>query len=83
MGPPPGNWLAAHRADLTLGKIAICIFVAIVIKALLSNKIPKNGNILLRNGSIFFSEIICCGTHWKCPAEMLPRGTQNIFSWRN
>ena len=28
MGPSPGNWLAAHRADLTLGKTAICIFVA-------------------------------------------------------
>ena len=26
MGPSPGNWLAAHRADLTLGKTAICIF---------------------------------------------------------
>ena len=24
----PGNWLATHRADLTLGKTAICIFVA-------------------------------------------------------
>ena len=28
MGPSPGNWLAAHRAVLTLGKTAICIFVA-------------------------------------------------------
>ena len=28
MGPSPGNWLAAHRTDLTLGKTAICIFVA-------------------------------------------------------
>ena len=28
MGPSPGNWLAAHRADLTLGKTAICLFVA-------------------------------------------------------
>ena len=28
MGPSPGNWLAAHRADLTLGKTAICIFGA-------------------------------------------------------
>ena len=28
MGPSPDNWLAAHRADLTLGKTAICIFVA-------------------------------------------------------
>ena len=28
VGLSPGNWLAAHRADLTLGKIAICIFVA-------------------------------------------------------
>ena len=28
MGPSPGNWLAAHRADLTLGKTAICIFRA-------------------------------------------------------
>ena len=28
MGPSPGNWLASHRADLTLGKTAICIFVA-------------------------------------------------------
>ena len=23
MGPSPGNWLAAHRADLTFGKTAI------------------------------------------------------------
>ena len=28
MGPSPGNWLAAYREDLTLGKTAICIFVA-------------------------------------------------------
>ena len=28
VGPSPGNWLAAHRADLTLDKTAICIFVA-------------------------------------------------------
>ena len=28
MGHSPGNWLAAYRADLTLGKTAICIFVA-------------------------------------------------------
>ena len=28
MGPSPGTWLAAHRADLTFGKTAICIFVA-------------------------------------------------------
>ena len=28
MGSSPGNWLAAHRADLALGKNAICIFVA-------------------------------------------------------
>ena len=28
MGPSSGNWLAAHRADLTLAKTAICIFVA-------------------------------------------------------
>ena len=28
MGPSPGNWLAAHRADLTLGKTAFCIFEA-------------------------------------------------------
>ena len=28
MGPSPSNWLAAHRADLTLGKTAICMFVA-------------------------------------------------------
>ena len=28
MGPSPGYWLAALRADLTLGKTAICIFVA-------------------------------------------------------
>ena len=28
MGPSPGNCLAAHRADLTLGKTAICIFAA-------------------------------------------------------
>ena len=28
MGPSPGNWLAVHRADLTLGMTAICIFVA-------------------------------------------------------
>ena len=28
VGPSPGNWLAAHRVDLTLGKTAICIFVA-------------------------------------------------------
>ena len=28
----PGNWLAAHRADLTLGKTAICIDkIAIII----------------------------------------------------
>ena len=25
--PHQGNWLAAHRADLTLVKTAICIFV--------------------------------------------------------
>ena len=29
MDPSPGNWLAAHRADHTLDKTAICIFVAI------------------------------------------------------
>ena len=28
MSPSPGNWLAALRADLTLGMTAICIFVA-------------------------------------------------------
>ena len=28
MGRSPGNWLASHIADLTLGKTAICIFVA-------------------------------------------------------
>ena len=28
MDPSQGNWLAAHRADLTLGKTSICIFVA-------------------------------------------------------
>ena len=28
MDPSLGNWLAAHRADLTLDKTAICIFVA-------------------------------------------------------
>ena len=28
VGPSPGNWLATHRAELTLGKTAICIFVA-------------------------------------------------------
>ena len=28
VGPSRGNWLAAHRADLTLGKTAICIFIA-------------------------------------------------------
>ena len=28
MGPSPGNWLAAHRADFTLGKTVIYIFVA-------------------------------------------------------
>ena len=28
VGLSPGNWLAGHRADLTLGKTAICIFVA-------------------------------------------------------
>ena len=28
MGPSPGHLLAAHRADLTLGKTAMCIFVA-------------------------------------------------------
>ena len=26
VGPSPGNWLAAHRANFTLGKAAICIF---------------------------------------------------------
>ena len=28
VGPSPGNWLAAHRAGLTLCKTDICIFVA-------------------------------------------------------
>ena len=28
VGHSPGNWLAAHRADLNLGKTAICTFVA-------------------------------------------------------
>ena len=28
MGSSPGNWLAAHRADFTLAKTVICIFVA-------------------------------------------------------
>ena len=28
VGPSPGNWLAAHTADITMGKTAICIFVA-------------------------------------------------------
>ena len=27
VGPSPGNWLAVHRVDLTLGKTAICIIV--------------------------------------------------------
>ena len=26
--PSPGNWLASHRADLTLSKTAVCKFVA-------------------------------------------------------
>ena len=30
MGPSPGNWLAAYRADLTLGKTVICIVVAML-----------------------------------------------------
>ena len=28
MGPSPGNWLATHRAYLTLSKTAMSIFVA-------------------------------------------------------
>ena len=39
MDPSPGNWLAAHRADLTWGKTAICIFVAKIEPALNIDKL--------------------------------------------
>ena len=62
MGPSPGNWLAAHRADLTLGKTAICIFGAKFFYGFVLSicKCPlKTGFTVCANWLLGKPEIIC------------------------
>ena len=64
MGLSPGNWLAAHRADLTLGKTAIwCIYSpAFFCSRKLTNLIMRKGkkktarNIVARV-SLYFQDL--------------------------
>ena len=78
MGPSPGNWLAAHRAVLTLGRTAICIFVKPVLSGHL--KLDKT-KALVENGSIMKVESIAECSPWSILQYFWPALSDNLY-WK-
>ena len=63
MGLSLGNWQAAHRADLTLGKTAICIFVA-MFYGRMSFLSPTQTHLAVQELSLYPTDLGCVLHCW-------------------
>ena len=74
MGPSPGNWLAAHRADLTLGKAAICIIEA-MFYARMPFLSPTETLSAVQEHRLYPTDLGCVLHRWHHELEVLFRWT--------